>query len=70
MLFFVKELEEARPAIEPSKKLIFPVMAFLAGILGGMFGIGGGMLISPFLLQVGIVPEASSSISSTHNLFD
>ncbi|KAE9597117.1 hypothetical protein Lal_00007587 [Lupinus albus] len=42
-----------------SNKLIFPIMALLAGALGGVFGIGGGMLISPFLLQVGIAPEAS-----------
>lgn len=41
----------------PSKKLIFPFMALLAGILGGLFGIGGGMLISPLLLHVGIPPE-------------
>ncbi|KAJ6769676.1 CEREBLON [Salix purpurea] len=30
-----------------SNKLFFPVMALLAGMLGGLFGIGGGMLISP-----------------------
>ncbi|OIV93159.1 hypothetical protein TanjilG_20821 [Lupinus angustifolius] len=42
-----------------SNKLIFPMMALLAGALGGVFGIGGGMLISPFLLQVGIAPEVS-----------
>ncbi|KAL1331789.1 sulfite exporter TauE/SafE family protein 2 isoform X2 [Arachis hypogaea] len=33
-------------------KMIFPVMALLAGMLGGVFGIGGGMLISPLLIQV------------------
>jgi uncharacterized membrane protein YfcA len=33
------------------------MMALLAGILGGVFGIGGGMLISPLLLQIGIAPE-------------
>jgi len=44
----------------PSNKLIFPMMALLAGILGGVFGIGGGMLISPLLLHVGIAPEVSS----------
>ncbi|XP_022954630.1 sulfite exporter TauE/SafE family protein 5-like [Cucurbita moschata] len=59
-----KELEEAGPAVEPSKKLIFPVMALLAGILGGMFGIGGGMLISPFLLQFGIAPEVTAATCS------
>lgn len=57
--------------IEPSNKLVFPLMALLAGILGGVFGIGGGMLINPLLLQVGIAPEVSfitaSSVES-HNL--
>lgn len=43
----------------PSGKLIFPIMALLAGVLGGVFGIGGGMLISPLLIQVGINPEVS-----------
>ncbi|KAF8102944.1 hypothetical protein N665_0190s0061 [Sinapis alba] len=32
-------------------------MSFLAGLLGGIFGIGGGMLISPLLLQAGIPPQ-------------
>ncbi|KAB1204891.1 hypothetical protein CJ030_MR3G005601 [Morella rubra] len=36
-------------------------MALFAGILGGVFGIGGGMLISP-LLQVGIAPECEDDI--------
>ncbi|KAE9452672.1 hypothetical protein C3L33_15421, partial [Rhododendron williamsianum] len=42
---------------EPTRELIFPVMALLAGVLGGVFGIGGGMLLSPFFLQLGIAPE-------------
>lgn len=37
-------------------------MALLAGILGGVFGIGGGMLISPLLLQVGVAPEVKSTL--------
>ncbi|KAK7319554.1 hypothetical protein RJT34_04276 [Clitoria ternatea] len=48
----------------PSNKLIFPMMALLAGILGGVFGIGGGMLISPLLLQVGIAPEVTAATCS------
>lgn len=40
-------------------KLLFPTMALLAGVLGGVFGIGGGMLISPLLLHVGIAPEVN-----------
>ncbi|XP_030456917.2 sulfite exporter TauE/SafE family protein 5-like [Syzygium oleosum] len=48
----------------PTNRLIFPVMALLAGLLGGIFGIGGGMLISPLLLQVGIAPEITAATCS------
>ncbi|XP_022724297.1 sulfite exporter TauE/SafE family protein 5-like [Durio zibethinus] len=44
--------------------LIFPLMALLAGGLGGVFGIGGGMLISPLLLQVGVAPEVTAATCS------
>ncbi|KAE8659750.1 transcription factor ILR3-like [Hibiscus syriacus] len=46
------------------KKLIFPLMALMAGGLGGLFGIGGGMLISPLLLQVGVAPEVTAATCS------
>ncbi|KAF5728999.1 hypothetical protein HS088_TW21G01156 [Tripterygium wilfordii] len=49
---------------EPPSRLIFPIMALMAGLLGGVFGIGGGMLISPFLLQVGIPPEVTAATCS------
>ncbi|EOY28541.1 Sulfite exporter TauE/SafE family protein, putative [Theobroma cacao] len=45
-------------------KLIFPFMALLAGGLGGVFGIGGGMLISPLLLHVGVAPEVTAATCS------
>ncbi|KAA8515452.1 hypothetical protein F0562_018937 [Nyssa sinensis] len=50
-------------------KLIFPAMALLAGILGGVFGIGGGMLINPLLLQVGIAPEVTAATCSVMVFF-
>lgn len=40
---------------------IFPFMAILAGFVGGVFGIGGGTLISPLLLQFGIPPEVTGA---------
>ncbi|XP_010267808.1 PREDICTED: uncharacterized protein LOC104604926 [Nelumbo nucifera] len=54
---------------QPSSKLLFPIMALLAGGLGGVFGIGGGMLISPLLLQVGILPEVTAATCSFMVLF-
>lgn len=50
---------EAENKARSSENLVFPIMALLAGVLGGVFGIGGGMLISPLLLQMGIKPEVS-----------
>ncbi|XP_065878195.1 sulfite exporter TauE/SafE family protein 5-like [Euphorbia lathyris] len=46
------------------QNIVFPLMALLAGILGGVFGIGGGMLISPLLLHVGIPPEVTAATCS------
>ena len=62
--FLVKEMD-VKTTCESTHKLTFPVIATLAGVLGGTYGIGGGMLISPFLLQIGISPQVSS-FSSLH----
>ncbi|XP_073048150.1 sulfite exporter TauE/SafE family protein 5-like [Primulina eburnea] len=45
-------------------KLLFPMMTLLAGVLGGFFGIGGGMLISPLLLELGMEPEVTAATCS------
>ncbi|KAM1139135.1 hypothetical protein ACFX2I_036843 [Malus domestica] len=55
----IQDLQNVGPS-----KLVFPSMALLAGILGGVFGIGGGMLISPLLLQVGVAPEVTAATCS------
>jgi tetrahydromethanopterin S-methyltransferase subunit D len=36
---------------------IFPGMAFMAGLLGGMLGVGGGMIINPLLTELGMHPQ-------------
>jgi len=38
--------------------LHFPMVAFGAGFLGGLLGIGGGMIMSPVLVEVGMHSEA------------
>uniref|UniRef100_A0A1J3IC26 Sulfite exporter TauE/SafE family protein 2 n=1 Tax=Noccaea caerulescens TaxID=107243 RepID=A0A1J3IC26_NOCCA len=66
----VKDVEDLRSSDGGrSNKCMFPVMALLAGVLGGVFGIGGGMLISPLLLQVGIAPEVTAATCSFMVLF-
>lgn len=43
--------------ISTQPKFIFPVAALLSGIVGGLLGIGGGLLINPVLLQIGVPPQ-------------
>ena len=36
---------------------LFPAIALGAGLLGGMLGIGGGMIINPLLIEIGMHPQ-------------
>ncbi|KAK4492063.1 hypothetical protein RD792_002857 [Penstemon davidsonii] len=58
------EINEVESRNRSSDNFIFPFMALLTGILGGLFGVGGGMLISPLLLQMGIEPEVTAATCS------
>ncbi|EPS68173.1 hypothetical protein M569_06599, partial [Genlisea aurea] len=44
--------------------IVFPVAALVAGFLGGLLGIGGGMIIAPMLLQMGLKPEVTAATTS------
>jgi len=39
----------------------FPVTAFMAGITAGLLGIGGGMVIGPLFLSIGMEPQVGTS---------
>jgi uncharacterized membrane protein YfcA len=41
---------------------VFPVAALLTGVMSGLFGIGGGLLLNPVLLQIGVPPKVSISM--------
>uniref|UniRef100_A0A0E0JPN4 Sulfite exporter TauE/SafE family protein n=1 Tax=Oryza punctata TaxID=4537 RepID=A0A0E0JPN4_ORYPU len=49
--------------------LLFPLAAFVTGALSGLFGIGGGVLLNPVLLQIGIPPQTAAATSSFMVLF-
>ncbi|KAJ0983305.1 hypothetical protein J5N97_011560 [Dioscorea zingiberensis] len=55
--------------IETLPKVIFPIAALLSGILGGIFGIGGGLLINPVLLQIGVPPQTTAATTCFMVLF-
>jgi uncharacterized membrane protein YfcA len=42
----------------------YSAMAFLAGFLGGFLGIGGGLVMGPVLLELGLLPEVSQATTA------
>lgn len=49
--------------------LALPLAALVTGSLSGLFGIGGGLLLNPVLLQIGIPPQTAAATSSFMVLF-
>lgn len=52
-----------------SYTLIYPAISLFAGVVAGLFGIGGGIIKSPLLLELGMHPQAAAGTSSTMILF-
>jgi uncharacterized membrane protein YfcA len=56
--------QEEWDLIGPRAYILFPGMALLAGFLGGMLGIGGGMILNPMLIEIGMHPQVCKSFQS------
>jgi len=39
--------------------IIYCVVALLAGVLGGLLGLGGGFMLAPLFLELGVPPQVS-----------
>ncbi|XP_074287682.1 sulfite exporter TauE/SafE family protein 3-like [Silene latifolia] len=47
------------------RQLLFQsLVALLAGMIGGLLGLGGGFLLSPLFLEIGIIPQVSSATAT------
>ena len=51
------------------KALAYPLICALAGLCAGMFGIGGGIIKGPLMLEMGLSPDVSSATSAYMILF-
>ena len=43
--------------------LKFPAIASIAGVLAGLLGIGGGMVVSPLFIELGVLPMVAAATS-------
>eukprot|EP00658_Telonema_sp_P-2_P020836 TRINITY_DN18259_c0_g1_i1.p1 TRINITY_DN18259_c0_g1~~TRINITY_DN18259_c0_g1_i1.p1 ORF type:complete len:465 (+),score=119.23 TRINITY_DN18259_c0_g1_i1:176-1570(+) len=46
-----------------------PMVCLGAGVMAGMFGIGGGLINGPLMVELGVLPDVASATSATMILF-
>ncbi|KAL3679111.1 hypothetical protein R1sor_022067 [Riccia sorocarpa] len=63
------DMQEEGYVLGPKSGTMFPSMALVAGILGGMLGIGGGMIINPLLFTVGMLPQVTAATCASMVFF-
>ncbi|KAJ0391290.1 hypothetical protein ATCC90586_001730 [Pythium insidiosum] len=44
--------------------VLFPLGCMAAGVVAGLFGVGGAIIAGPLMLEFGMIPEVASSISA------
>ena len=49
--------------------IVYPLWCSCAGIIAGMFGVGGGIVKGPLMLHLGVLPEVAAATSATMILF-
>jgi len=49
--------------------IVYPCLSTIAGLVAGMFGIGGGIVKGPLMLQLGVHPMVASATSACMILF-
>ena len=47
----------------------YPLVSSLAGVAAGLLGIGGGMVVGPLMLEMGMLPTVSAATSAFMILF-
>ncbi|RLN34595.1 hypothetical protein C2845_PM03G26590 [Panicum miliaceum] len=65
----VHQAMSASSKLDALPAYVFPVATLLIGVMSGLFGIGGGLLLNPVLLQIGVPPKAASATTMFMVLF-
>jgi uncharacterized membrane protein YfcA len=53
------------PSWDHSSLMFYGASTFIAGVVAGLIGIGGGMILGPLMLVMGINPRVSSATTAT-----
>lgn len=63
------EYAEGDVAWDADKVSRYPMIVCVGSIAAGMLGVGGGMILGPIFLELGIVPQVSSATSTVMVMF-
>merc|ERR1712129_56226 len=47
----------------------YPLLCAISGLLAGLFGVGGGIVKGPLMLEMGVVPAVASASAAAMILF-
>ncbi|CAG9467364.1 unnamed protein product [Pedinophyceae sp. YPF-701] len=53
----------------PRAEILFPSICSTAGLVAGMFGVGGGIIKGPLMLEMGVLPDVAAATSATMIFF-
>ena len=53
----------------PETSVLCPLVCLLAGLFAGMFGVGGGIVQGPVMLEMGVLPEVAAATTAFLILF-
>jgi uncharacterized membrane protein YfcA len=53
----------------PTNTAVYPLVCSFAGLIAGLFGLGGGVVKAPMMLQLGVPPDVAAATSATMILF-
>jgi len=53
----------------PGNTIRYPAICAISGLFAGMFGVGGGIVKGPLMLEMGIIPSVAAASAATMVLF-
>ncbi|CAL5064786.1 unnamed protein product [Urochloa decumbens] len=56
-------------ALKPSQLFVYCQLGIIAGLVGGLLGVGGGFIMGPLFLELGIPPQVSSATATFAMMF-
>lgn len=59
-----KEAHEGALEWTPTNLWLYPILSTTAGFLGGFLGIGGGIIMGPLMMELGMLPEVNQATTA------